>query len=103
MIDGVFMKSGMELREDLPEANPALFSDWLSNEVGQFQLLLRGTLDVGAYGAGLGLSRALQELSCEHLKTMGKPPHRFPKVDSVREAVEDDVCRNVVSWLLLRF
>lgn len=103
LIDGTFAKGGMQLSDDVPEADPALFSDWLSNEIGQFQLLLQGALDVGAYGAGLGLSCALQQLGCKHLKTIGKPPHRFPKPDVVRAAVNDDICKNAVSRFLLRY
>lgn len=65
--------------------------------------MLRSALDVGAYGAGLGLSRTLQELGCDHLKTVGRPSHEFLKLDSVRDAVHDTICKNAVSWLLLRF
>lgn len=93
----------MELSDELPESDPAAFSDWLTTEIGQFELLLRGALDISTYGAAIGLSRTLQELGCDHLKTVGQPSHKFLKLDSVHDAVHDNVCKNAVSRLLLRF
>lgn len=91
LIDGAFAKGGMESSSELPEADLAAFSDWLTTIVGQFEELLHGALDIGAYGAAIGLSRTLQELNCDHLKTMGRPSHKFSKLDSVREAVRDNL------------
>lgn len=47
ILDGVFTKGGMTTSEELPEADLALFADWLLNEIAQFQLLLKGSHDVG--------------------------------------------------------
>lgn len=103
IIDGVFAKGGMQASEELPETDPVHFADWLSSEIAQFQLLLQGSLDVGAYGAGFGLACTLQRLGCKHLKAIGKPPHHFPKPDVVRAAIGDNVIQNVLSRLLLRY
>lgn len=98
IMDGVFAKGGMQISEEMPEADPAQFSDWLTNEIGQFQLLLEGSLVVGAYGAGLGLACALQQLGCDHIKTVGKPPHRFPKPDVIRATVILSMIKFARTW-----
>lgn len=103
VIDSAFAKGGVDQSEALPEADPIAFSNWLSAEIGQFERLLSGMLDIGAYGASIGLARTLQTLGCDHLKTIGKPSHKFPSVDSVHRAINDDLCKNVVSRFLKRF
>jgi hypothetical protein len=97
LIDGAFRKGGAPPSEALPDANLDTFSEWLCTEVVHFERLLSGVSDLGAYGATLGLTRTLQAAGCDHLKVLGKPPHRFPSVDDVREAVQDPLCKNVVS------
>lgn len=103
LIDGAFAKGGVDLSDALPDADPVSFSDWLSMEHGQFDQLLSGMLDIGAYGAAVSLARMFQELSCDHMKAVTRPPHKFPKVDDVRGAINDDLCKNVVSRFLKRF
>lgn len=48
LINAVFAKGGMEASEALPDADPKLFADWLSLEIGNFRDLLNGSLDIGA-------------------------------------------------------
>jgi hypothetical protein len=103
LIDNAFKKGGTDPSEALPDADPLAFSGWLCTEIGQFERLLSGVSDLGAYGAALGLTCTFQVASCDHLKVLGKPPHKFPSVDNVREAVRDSLCKNVVSWLLKKF
>jgi hypothetical protein len=72
-------------------------------EIGQFERLLSGVLDLGAYGATLGLTRTFEVAGCDHFMVLGKLPHKFPIVDNVREAIRDPLCKNVVSWFLKKF
>lgn len=53
--------------------------------------------------AGIGLACTLQQLGCEHLKSVGKPPHRFPKPEVICAAIKDNMYSNAVSRLLLRY
>lgn len=103
LIDCAFAKGGVDQSDALPEADPVTFSDWLSMEIGDFGELLSGVLDVGAYGAMIGLAYTLRVLGCDHLRSIGRPSHRFLNADSVREAINDGVCKNVVSHFLRRF
>lgn len=103
IIDGVFSRGGMEASNELSEVDPKLFADWLSNEVSQFQLLLKGALDVGAYGAAIGLACTLQQLGCHHLKTVRRPSHLFPALEVVHSAIQNRECANAVSRLLLHY
>lgn len=72
-------------------------------EVGKFKRLLGGVSDLGAYGAALALTRTFYVVGCDHLRVLGKPPHKFPSVDDIRESVQDALCKNVVSRFLKRF
>lgn len=73
LIDTVFAKGRMEPSNALPAADPKLFADWLPLEMGNFRDLLNGSLDIGAYGATIGLASTLQQLGCNHLRAVGKP------------------------------
>lgn len=71
--------------------------------MGQFGRLLDGVSDLGVYSAALAIARTFQAVGCDHLKPIGKPPHRFPSVDDVHEASKDPQCKNVVARFLKRF
>lgn len=103
LVDTVFAKGGMEPSEALPKADPKLFADWLSLELGNFQDLLNGSLDVGAYGAAIGLAGALRQLGCGHLRAIGRPSHNFPDIGTVRAAIQDRACVNVASRVITRY
>jgi hypothetical protein len=103
LIDTVFAKGGKEPSDALPDADPKLFADWLSLEMGNFRDLLNGSLDVGAYGAAIGLASTLQQLGCNHLTAVGKPSHNFPDLDTVHVAVQDRICGHVASRVLTRY
>jgi septal ring factor EnvC (AmiA/AmiB activator) len=55
-IDSAFAKGGARLSEALPEADSVAFLEWLQAEVGQFEKLLDGVSDLGAYGAALAIA-----------------------------------------------
>lgn len=57
LIDGAFKKGRTDPSEALPEVDLLAFLGWLCMEIGQFERLLSGVSDLGAYGATLGLTR----------------------------------------------
>lgn len=57
LIDATFKKGGTAPSEALPNADLQAFSEWLCTEVGQFERLLLGVINLGAYGAALDLAR----------------------------------------------
>jgi hypothetical protein len=61
--------------------------------------LLDGILDLGAYGAAIAIVWTFQAASCDHLKKIGRVPHKFPSVDGIHEAVRDPQCKNMVRFL----
>jgi hypothetical protein len=57
LIDNTFKKGETDPSEALPDADLLAFSGRLCTEIGQFERLLFGVSDLGAYGAALDLTR----------------------------------------------
>ena len=70
-LDAVFAKAASMATDELPEANMAAFSSWLTTKVGQLLPLFDSVSDFGAFGATLGIAHSFLPTSCDHLKKLG--------------------------------